>query len=120
MTEQQEVSLKAACTTFFLNRLNKRLLLFERYLVALSRKGVEPAEVVEVGGADKEEEEEKMDKERVREVDEERFVYMSMYISHIHISCLCTSFTFSSMYWCFLVYVILPLFQMFLCQCLCT
>lgn len=81
VSEQQEISLKAACTTSSLNRLNKRLLLFERYLIALSRKGVEPAEKVEGGGEEKEEEE-KMDRERVREVEEDIYTYVYI-ISHL-------------------------------------
>lgn len=90
VSEQQETSLKAACTTSSLNRLNKRLVLFERYLIALSRKGVEPAEEVEGGGGEEEEEEEeKMDRERIREADEDRYMYTFVLI------CLCAC-TFES------------------------
>ena len=68
---------------FFLNRLNKRLLLFERYLIAHSKKGVEPGEDMEgevVGVGEGEEEEEKTDRERAREVEEERCVCVYVYV----------------------------------------
>ena len=54
----------------------------ERYLIALSRKGEEPAEDVERGavgggeGGGEGEEEEKMDRERVQEGEEERCVHV--------------------------------------------
>lgn len=90
VSEQQETSLKAACTTSSLNRLNKRLVLFERYLIALSRKGAEPVEEVEGEGEEEEEKEEKMDRERIREADEDRYVhvYICTYFVCIHVHCI--------------------------------
>ena len=76
VTEQQDLSLRAACSTPSLNRLNKRLLLLERYLIALSRKGEETGDsggVVGEGEREEEEEEkEKADGEREKVVEEER------------------------------------------------
>ncbi len=51
-TEQQGISQKAAKTTPSLSRLHHRLVVMERYILALSRKGAvpcEPSEVVEAG-----------------------------------------------------------------------
>ena len=74
-SEQQEISLRAACSTLSLSHLNKRVLLFERVLIALSRKEQdgEPGVVVRGEGEGGVEEEggEKMDRERVRELEEE-------------------------------------------------
>ena len=42
MTEQQELSQKAAHSTLSLGRLHQRLIVMERYLLALNRKGVVP------------------------------------------------------------------------------
>ena len=80
-SEQQELALRAACSTSSLNRLNKRVLLFERLLVALSRKeeaGLgEAGEMGEMGDreeTEEEEEQEKMDRERDRETEGEKCV----------------------------------------------
>ncbi len=50
VTEQQELSQKAAHSTLSLGRLNQRLIIMERYFLALTRKGVVPQD--EGGGAE--------------------------------------------------------------------
>ena len=51
MSEQQELSKQAAHSTLSLSRLNQRLVVFERYFIALWRKGLVTGE----GEAEKEE-----------------------------------------------------------------
>lgn len=55
VTEQQDLSLRAAQSTLSLSRLNQRLVILERYFIALSRKGICSVE----GEEEKEEEWEK-------------------------------------------------------------
>ncbi|CAI8025911.1 E3 ubiquitin-protein ligase HERC2 [Geodia barretti] len=79
-TEQQELSLRAACSTSSLSRLNKRLVLFERVLIALSRREQEEKEGEREGGkgereggaGEEGEGREKMDRERERETEDEQ------------------------------------------------
>ena len=87
-TEQQELSLRAACSTSSLSRLNKRLVLFERVLIALSRREQEEKEGEREGGkgereggaGEEGEGREKMDRERERETeDEQRCVYARVF-----------------------------------------
>ena len=40
VTEQQDLSRQAAHSTLSLSRLNQRLVIFERYFIAISRKGL--------------------------------------------------------------------------------
>ena len=54
VAEQQDLSLRAAQSTLSLSRLNQRLVVLERYFIALSRKGICSGE----GEEEKEEKEE--------------------------------------------------------------
>ena len=47
--EQQELYQKAAYSTLSLGRLHQRLVLVERYFLAMARKGEEPVEVEDMG-----------------------------------------------------------------------
>ena len=51
VAEQQDLSLRAARSTLSLHRLNQRLVVLERYFIALSRKGLSSG-VVEVEGGE--------------------------------------------------------------------
>ena len=44
VTEQQDLSKQAAHSTLSLSRLNQRLVIFERYFIAISRKGLSTQE----------------------------------------------------------------------------
>ncbi len=59
VTEQQDISQKAAKTTPSLSRLHHRLVVMERYILALSRKGAVPCEPSDAGEAGEGVEEEK-------------------------------------------------------------
>ena len=94
--EQQELSLRAGSCTSSLNCLNKRLLLFERHLIALSRseecEGGVSGEVRE-GGEEEEGEVEKMDKERVREEEDSGCVCLCVHVHarahNVMLTCVC-------------------------------
>ncbi len=51
VAEQQELYQKAAYSTLSLGRLHQRLVLMERYFLAMARKGVVPPEPEEAGQA---------------------------------------------------------------------
>lgn len=63
VAEQQELYQKAAHSTLSLGRLHQRLIIMERYFLALVCKGVvpEPAEEVQAGSGEEEEEEEELE-----------------------------------------------------------
>ena len=67
VAEQQEIAHKAAKTTPSLKRLHNRLIVVERYILALSRKGAvprEPSEAGDGGEGGEEEKEEAGDQEK--------------------------------------------------------
>ena len=89
--EQQDVSLRAANYSSSLNRLNKRLLLYERHLVALSRR--EERELEEGGVVrEGEGEEEKVDRERGQEEKEEHRLVWVIICMPVHV--LLSAFSF--------------------------
>lgn len=78
VTEQQDLSKQAAHSTLSLSRLNQRLVVFERYFIAISRKGLSTPEI-EVEGEEKvvaleDEESLKGDKEKETELPESETV----------------------------------------------
>lgn len=78
VTEQQDLSKQAAHSTLSLSRLNQRLVVFERYFIAISRKGLsapEPEGEGEENGVTLEDEESlKGDKEKETELPESETV----------------------------------------------
>ena len=78
VTEQQDLSKQAAHSTLSLGRLNQRLVVFERYFIAISRKGLSTPEI-EAEGEEKvvtleDEESLKGDKEKETELPESETV----------------------------------------------
>ena len=78
VTEQQDLSKQAAHSTLSLSRLNQRLVIFERYFIAISRKGLSSTET-EGEGEDiqltlEDEESLKGDKEKETELPESETV----------------------------------------------
>ena len=72
VAEQQEIAYKAANTTPSLKRLHSRLIVVERYILGLTRKGAVPREPSEAGESvegGEEEKEEAGDQEKEEETE---------------------------------------------------